>query len=442
MDNEVREVSRRTLIRGAAAGISMATLPNWFVREARAAEAEAELLRPRRIGQNDTINIGVIGPGGPKGGFQQGLGVTRWLAGKQGVKIVAVCDVDEAHRQNAARVLNVSADGIYRDYRKMLRHKDLDAVVIGTPDHWHAQISVDAMVAGKDVYCEKPLTLGVAEGREVADTAKRLGRIFQTGSQQRSDGRFRLAVQVARSGRLGRLTKIITHLPTGPTGGPFASKPIPEGLDWNMWLGPAPVTEYVQERCHGNFRWWLEYSGGMLTDWGAHHNDIAQWAMDMDGSGPISVQGTGKVPAGTGSGFYSTFPEFDVEYLYPNGVVLHCTNQGENGLEIHGEEGWVFVSRGRIGASDPKLLEEPVPGSEKVYASNDHAQNFIDGIRTRKACICNAEVGHRSVSVCHLANISLRLGGRKLRWDPVDEKFVGDPEANLMLLRPHRDWER
>jgi predicted dehydrogenase len=435
------DLSRRAVLRGLAKGAALAALPTWFIGDAVAAEAELQSQRPRRIGPNDTIHVGIIGTGGPGGGYRQGYGVGRGFASKQGVRVVAVCDVDRAHREWAAQEFGGASVAQYNDYRDLLRHRDLDAVIIGTPDHWHALQCVDAMRAGKDVYCEKPLTLTIAEGRDICNVQRQTGRTFQTGSQQRSDARFRLACELVRNGRIGKLSKVTARLPTGPTGGPFDVKPTPEGLDWNMWLGPARMTPYITERVHGNFRWWLEYSGGMLTDWGAHHNDIVQWALGMDDSGPLTVEGSAKNPPMVGSQVYNTFPDYDLNYLYANGVLLHCTNKGDNGVMFEGEGGWIFVTRGRIEASNPRLLEDPLPaGANRLYASNDHIQNFLDCMRNGGQPICNAEVGHRSATVCHMGNISLMLNGRKLSWDARHERFIGDDEANSMLRRQQRKW--
>jgi len=213
---------------------------------------------------------------------------------------------------------------------------------------------------------------------------------------------------------------------------------VPDGFNWDMWLGQAPMTDYIKERTHGSFRWWLEYSGGMLTDWGAHHNDIAQWGMGTDRTGPMSVQAFGRGPK-IGHECYNIFPEFDVTYVYPNGVSLLATNKGNNGVKFHGEEGWIFVSRGDIEASDQKLLDSPLPADAiKLYKSNDHMGDFLECMRTRKQPICDAEIGHRSVSLCHLANICLRLGGDKLEWDPQREEFKNSPAANAMVSRAAR----
>lgn len=427
-------LSRREFLTASAAGVALASLPQWFGKETQAAEMEQASGRRRKFGANDQINLAVIGPGGSKAGFKQGLHDTRACASHKGVKVVAACDVEQLHLDEAAATFGPDCRK-YADFRELLAQKDIDAVVIGTPDHWHAYIAIAAMKAGKDVYCEKPLTLTIDQGQKIVKTWRETGAVFQTGSQQRSDGRFRLACQLVRNGRIGKLTKVIAHLPTGPTGGPFDSPPVPDGFNWDMWLGPAPMTEYVKERTHGSFRWWLDYSGGMLTDWGAHHNDIAQWGLGTDRTGPISVEGMAKGVC-IGHNCYNTFPEYDLTLTYANGVRLLVTNQGENGIQFEGEEGWIFVSRGRIGASDQKLIDEPLPANAiKLYESNDHAGNFIDGIRSRKQPICDAEIGHRSVSICHLSNICLRLGGDKLAWDPVNEQFKDNPAANAMLSR-------
>ncbi|MCH8979288.1 MAG: Gfo/Idh/MocA family oxidoreductase [Armatimonadetes bacterium] len=441
MDLGNKDYTRRSFLKNAMVGAGMASLPLWFAKEATAAEAEVAFRRPKRFGPNDTLNFAVIGPGGSKGGFRQGLGVSRYIHSQEGAHFVAACDVDGLHRQEAADTFGEDTRQ-YADYREMLAKEDLDAVVIGTPDHWHSAISIAAMDAGLDVYCEKPLTLAIAQGRAISWAATKNGAVFQTGSQQRSNGRFRLACELVRNGRLGKLKKVTTHLPTGPTGGPFEGVPVPDDLDYNMWLGPAPVNPYCEERTHGSFRWWLDYSGGMLTDWGAHHNDIAQWGLGTDGGGPRSVYGTAMMPSGVSQYHYTTFPEYDLYFDYGNGVTLHCTNQGENGVTFEGEEGWIFVSRGRIEASDQALLDAPLPADAvRLYVSDGHALNFLDCIRTRKQPICNAEVGHRSVSVCHMANICLRLGGRQLNWDADSERFLADEEANGMLDRPAREWE-
>jgi predicted dehydrogenase len=429
------ELSRRELL-GRTAGIALASLPAWYAQESMAQEREREAGRPKKNGPNSNIQIACIGPGGSRAGFRQGLGVTRGMSRKEGVKVVAVCDVDKLHRDEAAKAFGADCQA-YDDFRELLRRKDIDAVVIGTPDHWHAAIAIAAMKAGKDVYCEKPLTLTVAEGRQISKVQRRTDRVFQTGSQQRSDRRFRLACELVRNGRLGKLSRVEARLPNGTKGGPFETKPVPADLNWDMWLGPAPYAEYVPERTHGSFRHWYEYSGGMMTDWGAHHLDITQWALGADESGPLRVESVGLLHANPRG--YNVVTDYEVTYTYPNDVTVVATHKGENGVRFEGDRGWIFVSRGKIEASDEAILKEPLSsGATRLYESNDHIQNFVDCVRDRKDPICTAEIGHRSATVCHIGNISLRLGGRTLNWDPEKERFQGDDEANGMLSRPYR----
>ncbi|NLN77158.1 MAG: Gfo/Idh/MocA family oxidoreductase [Armatimonadetes bacterium] len=436
------KLSRRSFLKASAAGAAMASLSQLSITQAQAAESKPGGSRRRKFGQNDQINIAVIGPGGSKGGFKQGLHVTRACAGNPGVKVVAACDVDAVHLEEAGATFG-SECRKYADFRELLGQKDIDAVVIGAPDHWHAYMVIAAMKAGKDVYCEKPLTLTIEEGRQIVRTWRNTGAVFQTGSQQRSEAGFRTACELIRNGRIGNIKRVEARLPGGTNGGPFPVEPVPGDLDWDMWLGPAPMRDYMKERTHGSFRWWLDYSGGTLTDWGAHHNDIAQWALGYDRSGPISVEGFGKGPDPIGPNCYNTFPEFDLDLTYDNGTVLHVTSKGENGVRFEGEDGWIFVARGKLEASDQKLIDEPLPSSAtRLYESNNHAKDWIDCIRARKQPICDAEIGHRSVSICHLCNICLRLGGYKLQWDPEKERFKDSPEANALLTRPARKgWQ-
>jgi predicted dehydrogenase len=434
-------VSRRNFLQGAMAGVAAAGLPAWYAEEANAHELERARALPKRIMPGDTVLVGVIGPGGSKGGFRQGLGDTRAIRNQPGVRVVAVCDVDTQHREEAAKAFPDPDIKQFKDFREMLQMKDLDAVVIGTPDHWHAIIAIAAMKAGKDVYCEKPLTLNIDEAKKIVKTQAQTNAIFQTGSQQRSDARFRLACELVRNGRIGKIHTVKTNLPAGVQGGPFTETAPPDGFDWDMWQGPAHEHRYVKERTHGSFRHWLEYSGGMMTDWGAHHNDIMQWGLGMDGSGPIAVEGKGTPASPSGEQCYNAFPQFEVKYTYPGGITVICSSSGENGVEFIGSEGSIFVSRGTIRASDPELLAAPLPsGATRLYASNNHAGNFVDGVRMRRSCICNAEVGARSVTVCHLGNISMRLGNKPLQWDPKKEMFTGPnaKEANKLLSYNYR----
>lgn len=432
---KVNELSRRNFLVKSATAVSMASVPAWYAREAEAAAAENS--SPKKdVKPNDRINLACIGPGGSKGGYRQGLGDTKRIKSEPGVQVVAVCDVDKQHAQEAAQQLGPGVD-TYGDFRELLERKDIDAVVIGTPDHWHTAIAIAAMKAGKDVYCEKPLTLFIDEGKHIRDTQRRTKRVFQVGSQQRSDQRFRLACEVVRNGRIGKVKRVEARLPNGTKGGPFKTQPVPADFNWDMWLGPAFWTEYIPERTHGNFRHWFEYSGGMMTDWGAHHLDITQWALGTDDSGPIAVEGVGELFANPRG--YNVPYNFNVTYTYPNDITVIAMHDGENGVRFEGENGWVFVSRSRIEASDERILKDPFSGNDvRLYASDNHAGNFVQCVRNRKDTICTAEIGHRSATVCHLGNISMRMGGRRLEWDPKAEQFVKDDEANKMVSRPYR----
>ena len=428
-ENEKRtRVNRRDFIRSNALLAAGAALPGWFVGQSANRASAAEANSP-----NDRPRIALIGSGG------RGRSIAR--NARSFGDIVAVCDVDDRHIEQAQSEFE-GAKG-YKDFRKLIDRENVDIVLNGTPDHWHTLINIHAMRARKDVYSEKPLTLTIDEGKHVVEAARETGRVFQTGSQQRSDRRFRLACELVRNGRLGRLTHITTFLPPGPKGGPFEPSTPPEALDWDFWLGSTPKVPYIEERCHGSFRYWYQFSGGTMTDWGAHHNDIAQWANGTERSGPVAIEGRPleePIPGG-----YTAHGHYVVEYEYANGVRLTCRSVGpegghgsQHGAQFVGTEGWIFVTRGKITASNPELLEEPLPESaERLYKSDHHMGNFFECVRSRKDPICDAEIGHRSASVCHLGVISIRLG-RRLKWDPESEQFVDDAEANAMVARSMR----
>ena len=363
-------------------------------------------------------------------------------------EVVAVCDVDDQRIAEAKKLWPDAATN--KDFRHVTDNQDIDVIICGTVDHWHTLISIAAMRAGKDVYCEKPLTLTIDEGKHLAKVAKETNRILQTGSQQRSDARFRLACELVRNERIGKLKQIDVFLPMGRREGPFNTAHVPDGFDWDMWLGSTPKVEYIPERTHVTFRYWWEYSGGTMTDWGAHHNDIALWALGLEHSGPVSVQGKPLVEMIPGG--FPASSQYEVKYVYANGVIHNCrstTANGwngtvldpkgqQNGVKFIGTDGWVWVTRKEIEASDPELLVEPLPANaQRLPVSNDHMGNFFDCVQTRKQPICNAEIGHRSVSVCHLGVIAMRLG-RELNWDPQAESFVNDAEANRWLAREMR----
>ena len=383
----------------------------------------------RTYAANERIALGLIGCGDL--GRNHHL---RRLLGMSEFQVVAGADVDQKHLEDAVKITGGKAQG-YRDYRELLARTDVDAVLIASPDHWHALHAVHACEAGKDVYCEKPLSLTIAEGQAMVRAARRHGTVFQVGTQQRSDRRFRLACELVRNGRIGRLLEVQAVLGRGPTAPPQPDSEAPPWLDWNGWLGPAPLRPYNEKRCHYTFRWFDDYSGGKLTDWGAHHIDIAQWGIGCEESGPVEVSGTGTFPADS---VYECAVDFDVRYRYHNGVTLRVVGEGENGVTFTGTKGKVFVNRSEI-RSEPGELTKVEPGSMaiRLIDSPDHHRNWLDCIRTRRRPASDVLVGHRSATVCHLGNIALRLA-RTLRWDPAAEQFVDDATANRMIAKPMR----
>jgi hypothetical protein len=359
-----------------------------------------------------------------------------------GTQVVAVCDVDttrrEHNRKKVEEFYTIKADKnfkgctAYKDFRELIARKDIDAVVIATPDHWHAYIAVEACKAGKDIYCEKPLSLTIHQARAMVQAARKHDRVFQTGSMQRSSKEFRKACELVRNGRLGKIKQVIVDV-----GGPSRPCDLPEepmeaGLDWDMWLGPAPLRGYNSilspRGVHQNFPDWRnyrEYSGGMMTDWGAHHFDIAQWGLGMDDSGPVEIIPPANPKSGRG-----------VKYIYANGVEMIHGDSG--GVLFIGTEGKILVNRGKFEATPAKLGEDPLPDNAiRLYNSYSHGKDFLDCMRSRKKPICDVEIGCRSVTVCHLGNIAYWTG-KRLRWDPVKEVFIGDDEANKWLDREIR----
>ena len=431
----MQSVDRRRFLKTAASISAASSLPAWFVKECLASPQD----KPAESA-NDKPSVALIGCGG------RGIGVAN-EASKFG-NIVAICDVDDANLTVARQKWPKAS--AFNDFRDVVALQDLDIVLCGTVDHWHTLVSTAAMRAGKDVYCEKPLTLTVAEGKHLVLESQKTGRILQTGSQQRSDSRFRLACELVRNGRIGKLERVDVFLPAGRREGPFAPSDPPQGMNWDMWQGPTQDVPYVKERTHVTFRYWWEYSGGTMTDWGAHHNDIALWGMGLERSGPVSVQGKSLVemiPDG-----FSASSLYDIQYTYANGMTHRCQSTTANswnggvidpkgqqhGVKFLGTDGWIWVTRGAIEASDPEMLVEPLPSSaNRLYVSDNHMGNFFACVASRKQPICDAEIGHRSASICHLGVIAMRLG-RELKFDPLNEKFVGDEQANEWLSREMR----
>ncbi len=430
--------TRREILRSTATAAAAAALPSWFL-EACPSEVFAEEASP-----NDRPTIALIGCGG--------MGTADALSAQRFGEVVAVCDVDAIHLDRARETFK-GATG-YRDYRAVCDLPHLDVIINGTPDHWHTLVNLRAVHSGKDVYSEKPLTLTIDEGKHVVSAVRKSDRILQTGMQQRSDKTFRLACELVRNGRLGKVERAKVWLPRGLREGPFVAKPTPKELDWDFWQGQTPAIDYVPERCHGKFRYWWDYSGGTMTDWGAHHNDIVLWGLGRERSGPVSIEGESLVEQIPGG--YSAASQYRVKYVYDNGVEHICSSTSANGpagtvigkpgpgekfhgVQFEGPLGWIFVTRdGKIDASDPSLISTPLPtDAERLYVSDDHMGNFFECIKTRKPPICDVEIGHRSASVCHLGVISIRLG-RKLQWDPQAETFANDTEAAGMLAREMR----
>jgi predicted dehydrogenase len=385
------------------------------------------------------ITVGFIGTGDHGTGWN----LRRYLQFED-ARVLAVCDVDGGRMRRAKAIVDEQYRNqdcaMARDFREVLARKDIDAVMISTPDHWHTLISVMALRAGKDVQCEKP-TLTIDEGKVLVRDVRRLGRVFQTSTEDRSIPVYHRMAELVRNGRIGKLERIEVILPRQPTGpGDPTPQPVPADLDWDLWLGPAPEAPYTKDRVHFNFRWIWDYSGGIICDWGAHLFDTAQWGNDTERSGPIEVEGTGTHWAG---GLYNTVKDYDVTYRYANGVVMTC-RPGDPSIKFVGSAGWVGNRgwRGDIEASSPEILKTKIGDNEvRLYTNlaGEH-RDFLDCVKSRKDPYFPVDIGHRVSTVCHLANIALRLG-RKLRWDPAAERFLGDEEANRMLARPmRRPW--
>jgi predicted dehydrogenase len=399
---------------------------------------------------SERITVGCIGVG------RMGNGDLGEALGFQHVQVVAVCDLDSRRAQLAQkRVESTYAKrsgggdykgcAVYGDFRELVARSDIDAVQIATPDHWHTLLALAAARAGKDIFLQKPLTLTIQEGRILSDTVRRHNRIFQVGSQQRSDKEFRTACELVRNGRVGKLHTIKVGFGTDPGCGPKPTMPVPENLDYEMWLGPAPRAPYTEERVHPQNSLsarpgWLrisDYGAGMITGWGSHHLDIVQWGMGTEDTGPVEIQGEAEFPK---DGLWDVHGPFRIEYTYANGVKVICADEKKvpSGVTFEGDQGRVWVTRGRMDAEPKSLLQETIgAGETKLYVSNHHKANFYECVQSRQPTIAPVEVAHRSCTICLLGDIAMRLG-RKLRWDPAKEQFVNDEAANKMLSKPMR----
>jgi predicted dehydrogenase len=431
-----REFMRATRDTALTLGAGLA-LPNLFLNQTRAATGE---------NPSELVRVGVIGCGG------QGNSNINALMGN----CVALCDVDKKHLQDTqTRVEKAKGTKVaaYTDYRKLIEDKNVDAVLVATPDHWHALPAADALVAGKDVYCEKPLTLTIHEGQALLKLARKYKRVFQTGSQQRSDAKFLKACEYIRNGRIGKVKRVLVGLPgvnyaerAKPLTVPD-SEPPPE-LDYEMWLGPAPFRPYNKNRVHYLFRFFWDYSGGQMTNWGAHHLDITQWALGMDESGPVEAVASA---AFNPQKLYETPTTFHITYKYASGTVVECDSGGnkekyKSGATFEGEKGTIYVNRGALTFTPESLEEEALKDGEihlypdlqsRAKLRSPHHANWLDCIKTRKLPVCDVSVGHHSSVVCHLGNIAVRTG-KKVQWDPAKEQIIGDAELAKWATRAYR----
>lgn len=411
--------------------------------------ASSIMIVPRHVlgGKNylapsDKITFGFIGCGKQSGGLR------RRFQDINEVQLVAASDV----YTDKLKIFTAAADQLYAeksgkgnykaveglpDFRALLDRKDIDAVVIATPDHWHAAMSVLAAKAGKDIYCEKPLSLTVAEGRAMVDATRKYNRVFQTGSMQRSSPEFRQAVQIVRSGGIGTVSKVFVNVGGPPRLWNLKAEAVPAGLDWDMWMGPnsveRPFNNWLAPKLDADFwpKWreYQEFGGGGMTDWGAHMFDIAQWGLDMDSTGPVEL--------------IYTEPGKGLVYKYANGAqLIHRPKEGKQDCHFIGTEGEVRVSRGELIVTPDSLKsKEFKEGESSVYVSTNHYQDFLSAIKTRKAPICDVEIGHRTATVCNIGNIAYQLQ-RSLKWDPVKEKFEKDKEANKLTSRAmKKEWK-
>ena len=443
-----------TTAAGSAAALSASGLP-----------IEAPVIAQDKLPR---LRLASIGVGGSRGRYNRGGAIARQAA--KFADMVAVCDVDDLHTEE----FNQSFGGKlnkYRDYREMLEQEKPQVVTIGTPDHWHVPIAIAALRSGADVYCEKPLTLTIDEGKQIRSVVEETGRVFQVGTQQRSaKSLFLTAIAMVHTGRLGDNVNAYVAIGGAPADGPFDSTEAPADLDWNMWVGPAPEAEYCEQR-RRMFRWYFEYSGGKMTDWGAHHIDIAQWALAPGEDGPTKIKGTGEFPKSVPSDLdwaafldgevalpngYNTATKFSIDLKYSSGSLINVNDRYKrdsenidfpNGILFEGDKGRIFVNRGKIQGSpmdrltdaDKAELDNYITELCKGKSPGNHMGNFFDCIGDRSKPISDVWSHHRTMTSCHLCNIAL-MTGRELNWDPKQEKFVGDDEANKLLSRKSRDF--
>ncbi len=448
--------SRRDFLKTTTAAAAGAMLPYWYTSESSRAFGYQS--------PNERPLLGCIGTG------------DRWKgvgpAAMRFSNCVAVCDVDADHMGEGRDISKAENEkhgtsgeiAMHEDYRAILDDPQVEVVTIVTPDHWHSKIAIEAMQAGKDIYCEKPLTLTIMEGKQIIKVLEETERVFQVGTQQRSEmgNRFLTAIALIRDGRIGEVKKVTCDIGGAPQSGSIPVADVPTSLNWEKWLGQAPLVDYRfkdngsrwgNSRCHYEFRWWYEYSGGKMTDWGAHHVDIAQWAIDQNGpdQGPSSIEGVAKHPVPFENGWpmlddqYNTAHEFDITVMFPNGVEMHIVSGSPdgNGILFEGTKGRFHVSRGDLkGKPAEDLASNPLPDGliQEIYGGKepgDHMRNFFDCVKSREKPISDVWTHHRAMTTCHLANIAIRLD-RKLEWDPVAQQIINDDEANQWQTREQR----
>ncbi len=446
-------MSRRQFIASASAAGALGSVAAYWVAgtPARAASFRAK---------NDRPLVAAIGVG------SRGLPDVQQAA--RFGDVAAVCDVDRERAEQARAALGGKA-AVFQDYRKLLETRpDIDVVINGTPDHWHTAINIAACRAGKDVYTEKPLTLTIEEGQILGRVVHETGSIVQVGTQQRSSPHFRIACELVRNGRIGQLRQVAVLLPFySYKGGPFAAQPVPAGLDWDLYQGQAPERPYCRERTHFTFRFWSEYAGGKITDWGQHHLDIAHWGMGLEDSGPLEVEAKGFYPSRGKPDCYDNSDRFTVRMKYPGDIdvffmvvrdpkYLQSMADGDmtaaedeqlfadipeewrreqrDGIMFVGDRGRLFANRGKAyGKAVEQLPDNPLPADAvRLYASDDHMGNFFDCVVSRKQPVSTVDVAHRVITACHLGNVSMRLK-RAVRWDPVKEQVIGDQEASQSM---------
>ena len=435
-------VSRRQFLRGAAA------LSAGVVAGFPAIVPSSALGKDGAVAPSNRLALGVIGCGG------RGMANTNDFLNFPEMQIVALCDVDErqitsGRKSDAVRKKIGDAEKLklHRDFREICARKDIDIMLVATPDHWHGLASCEALKNGKDVYCEKPLANSVAEGRAIADAVKKHNRVLQTGSQERSGPNARYAAELVRNGRIGKVHTVTITLPDDQAQHKKAKAyegvpkglPVPKELDWSQWLGHTPMVPYHPDRCHFMWRFILAHGGGEMTDRGAHVIDLAGLGLNTDDTGPIEFEAHGKQ---TPDSLYDTFWDYNFNCTYANGVKMVGTNQGARGIKFEGTDGWIFIAihGGKLTASKPELLKETIGAKEiQLGRTPHHKRNFLDCVRSRQQPFAQAETGHRTASICHLINLSMKLGGKKLAWDPKAERITNDASANQYLLPKMRE---